>query len=219
MFSAQYQQRPVPIEGNLIRRNWLQFYQTDPDRGIGAEVVQSWDVASTTANTRDWSVCTTWLTIKRNYYLIDVWRGRLEFPQLRHKLISLARAHGPNRLLIEKAGPGLHLLQELKANPAVGVPMPIGIIPEGDKLVRMEAQCARFEAGQVYLPREAPWLSELLHELLAFPTSRHDDQIDSVSQFLKWAETYKDREFTLGMGPKVFVDGKLWSSGQGNESL
>ena len=53
----------------------------------------------------------------------------------------------------------------------------------------MEAQCARFEAGQVYLPKEASWLAEFLRELLAFPHSRHDDQIDSVSQFLQWAET------------------------------
>jgi len=212
-FSAQYQQRPVPFEGNLIKRSWLKWYETAPDRGAGTQVIQSWDVASTTADTRDWSVCTTWLTVKRNYYLLDVWRGRLEFPHLRHRLISLAREHGPNRVLIEKAGPGLHLIQELKANPAPGVPLPYGIIPEGDKLVRMEAQCARFEAGQVSFPQEAPWLSELLHEMLAFPNSRHDDQIDSVSQFLKWAEASKRREFVLGMGPKVFVDGKLWNSG------
>jgi predicted phage terminase large subunit-like protein len=75
--------------------------------------------------------------------------------------------------------------------------MPIGIKPEGDKRVRMEAQSARFEAGQVFLPKEALWLSELLHELLAFPNARYDDQIDSVSQFLNWAEAHA--------GPTSFV--------------
>jgi predicted phage terminase large subunit-like protein len=69
-----------------------------------------------------------------------------------------------------------------------GVPMPIGIIPEGSKLVRMEAQSTRFEAGQVHLPKGAPWLSTFLHEILAFPNLCHDDQTDSVSQFLNWAE-------------------------------
>jgi hypothetical protein len=49
---------------------------------------------------------------------------------------------------------------------------------------------ARFEASQVHLPKEALWLSEVLHEILAFPNSRHDDQIDSVSQFLNWAEAH-----------------------------
>ena len=138
-FSSQYLQRPVPLEGNLIKRDWLKWYDALPSRG---RVVQSWDVASTTTGASDWSVCTTWLIEKRNYYLVDVWRGRLEFPQLRHKLIALARGHAPNEILIEQAGPGLHLVQELRAKPEAGVHVPIGIKPEGDKIVRMEAQCA-----------------------------------------------------------------------------
>ena len=60
-------------------------------------------------------------------------------------------------------------------------------MPEGDKWMRMEAQTPRFEAGHVLLPKEAPWLATFLDELLAFPRGRHDDQVDSVSQFLKWA--------------------------------
>ena len=65
--------------------------------------------------------------------------------------------------------------------------------------MRMEAQCARFEAGQVYLPKEAAWLGELLHEILAFPNARHDDQIDSVSQFLNWAEAEHWRRPTVSL--------------------
>ena len=79
----------------------------------------------------------------------------------------------------------------------------------------MEAQCARFEAGQVYLPREAPWLSEFLHEILAFPNARHDDQIDSVSQFLKRAEASYDRETIVGTYVKIFYgDGREVSAGR-----
>ena len=189
-FSAQYLQRPVPLEGNLIKRDWFKWYDNAPSRVSGVEIVQSWDVASTTGETNDWSVCTTWLVEKRIYSLLDVWCGRLEFPHLRQKLIALAGEHKPNRILIEQVGPGLHLIQDFIANPVAGVPMPIGIKPEGDKRVRMEAQSARFEARQVHLPKEAPWLSAFLHEMLAFPMARHDDQIDSVSQFLNWAESH-----------------------------
>jgi predicted phage terminase large subunit-like protein len=187
-FSAQYLQQPVPIEGNVIKRDWLKWYDTLPSSG---QIVQSWDIASTTTGASDWSVCTTCLIVKRSYYLVDVWRERVEFPQLRRRLIALARNYAPDALLIEQTGPGLHLVQELKANPEPGVPVPIGIKPEGDKLVRMESQSARFEAGQVFLPKEAPWLSGFLHELLAFPNARYDDQVDSVSQFLNWAETHE----------------------------
>jgi predicted phage terminase large subunit-like protein len=193
-FSAQYQQRPIPLEGNLVRREWIKWCVSPPKREQGAQVVQSYDVASTVADIGDYSVCTTWLMVKRSYYLLDVWRGRLEFPDLKRKLIALAREYTPNRILIEQAGPGLHLVQELRTNPVAGVPVPIGINPEGDKLMRMEAQSARFEAGQVYFPEQAPWLATLLHELLGFPNARHDDQVDSISQFLNWAETVHRRE-------------------------
>jgi predicted phage terminase large subunit-like protein len=203
-FSAQYLQRPVPIEGNLVKRDWIKRYDIAPDRGLGAMIIQSWDVASTIGDTRDWSVCTTWLKRQRNYYLLHTWRGQLEFPQLRRKVVSLASEYQPNRILIEQAGAGLHLIQELRTNPVPGIPLPIGVKPEGDKLVRMEAQCARFEAGQVYLPREVPWLSEFLHEILSFPNGRHDDQVDSVSQFLNWAESDCLWRPTVGLvGPKI----------------
>lgn len=203
-FSAQYLQRPVPTEGNLIRRQWFQWFDPPLARGLGAQIVQSWDLATSTGVTNDWSVCTTWMMHNRNYYLLDVWRRRVEFPTLRHQVAELARIHGANRILIENVGPGQHLLQELRAHPFVGVPMPIGIRPLSDKIVRMEAGSARFEAGQVHLPRDAPWLDDLLHEFLAFPNSRHDDQIDSTSQFLNWAETYHEPLVSL-FGPEVFT--------------
>ena len=186
-FSAQYQQSPVPPEGNLIRRDWLKTYDTAPSRGPGVRIVQSWDIATTTDERNDWSVCTTWAIRQKVFYLLDVWRARVEFPALRRQIVNHALAHRAQTVLIEKAGPGLQLVQELRNDPTPQFPKPIGIVPEGDKRMRMEAQTPRFEAGHVLLPKEAPWLADLLDELLAFPRGRHDDQVDSVSQFLKWA--------------------------------
>lgn len=186
-FSAQYQQSPVPPEGNLIKRDWLKTYDTAPSPGLGIRIVQSWDIATTTDERNDWSVCTTWAIKKKDFYVLDVWRARVEFPALRRKVIAHAVSHQAGTVLIEKAGPGLQLLQDLRNDPTPGFPRPIGIVPKGDKVVRMEAQTPRFEAGHVFLPKEAPWLADFLEELLAFPRGRHDDQVDSVSQFLKWA--------------------------------
>ena len=67
------------------------------------------------------------------------------------------------------------------------MPLPIGRKPEGSKVDRMIAHSAKIEAGHVLLPVEAPWRNEFLLELLAFPSGKHDDQVDSVSQFLGWA--------------------------------
>ena len=113
-------------------------------------------------------------------------RDRFEHPALKRKIVSMARDHGANRVLIEKVGIGLPLIQALRQDSARDVPNPIGIKPVGTKLLRMEAQTAKIEAGQVFLPKDAPWLGDLLDELLAFPKGRHDDQVDSVSQFLNW---------------------------------
>ena len=58
--------------------------------------------------------------------------------------------------------------------------------PEGDKVMRMNAQTGAIENGFVYLPRDAAWLADYLHELTTFPNSKYDDQADSTSQALAW---------------------------------
>ena len=209
MFSAQYQQRPVPLEGHIIRREWFRYYDHLP-HDSAKRIVQSWDIAMMTGDANDYSVCTTWWIIKADYYLVDVFRARLQYPDLRRKVASLAAKHGAETILIENAGPGMVLLQDLWGDPPQGMPRPIARKAEGSKVDRMVAQSAKIEAGHVLLPKEADWLDTFLHELLAFPTGRHDDQVDSVSQFLKWASSQRESVFDLtmiGSEAKVFVDG------------
>jgi predicted phage terminase large subunit-like protein len=149
-------------------------------------IVQSWDVAMMTSGRNDYSACSTWLVHKNDAYLVHVYRGRLEYPDLRRKVIGLAAEHRATSVLIEDAGPGMNLLQDLRATMPGGMTRPIGLKPEGSKADRMAAQSAKIEAGHVYLPKSAAWLGEFLTELLSFPNGRHDDQVDSVSQFLRW---------------------------------
>lgn len=208
-FSAQYQQRPVPLEGNLIRREWFRYYDQLPQQGVAGRIVQSWDIAMMTGEANDYSVCTTWRMIKADYYLVDVFRGRLAYPDLRRMVASLAAKHAVETVLIENAGPGMSLLQDLWHDLPHGMTRPLGQTPNGSKEDRMAAQSAKIEAGHVHLPKNADWLDTFLHEILAFPHGRHDDQVDSVSQFLKWSSR-RGAAFNLtmvGMGPKVFVDG------------
>jgi predicted phage terminase large subunit-like protein len=104
------------------------------------------------------------------------------------KVLELAARHEANRVLIEDAGPGMNLLQDLNLEMPLGMTRPIGVKPEGSKQDRVATQSAKIEAGQVHLPKDAPWLHDFLHELLGFPNARHDDQVDSVSQFLCWVQ-------------------------------
>ncbi|MBB4365115.1 putative phage terminase large subunit-like protein [Bradyrhizobium sp. CIR18] len=188
-FSAQYQQQPIPLEGNLIKREWFRRYAQLPTTDPSSHVVQSWDIAMMMGSGNDYSVCTTWRMVHKDYYLVDVYRGRHQYPELRRILIGLAKRHDAATVIIENAGPGMAMLQDLQREMPDELPRPIGIKPEGSKVDRMAAQSFKIEAGQVHLPADAPWLDAYLLELLAFPQGRHDDQVDSTSQFLKWAST------------------------------
>ena len=147
---------------------------------------------------------------KSDYYLVDVFRGRLEYPDLRRKVITLAAKHDARTILIENAGLGMALLQDLWRDPPQGMTRPLGQKPEGSKTERMVAQSAKIEAGHVHLPTNADWLGTFLLELLAFPAGRYDDQVDSVSQFLNWTARAMNpyANMPVGMvGPKVFCNG------------
>lgn len=180
IFSAQYQQAPVPPGGAMIKRDWIRRYCQLPDRTWRVRLIQSRDTACKGGAENDWSVCTTWLVEGGQFYLIDVDRGRYDYPQLKQRALLLADRHQPDSILVEEAGTGSALIQELcqAGRPAIGVR------PEGDKIARMSVQSAKFEAGLVHLPERAAWLADFEAELFAFPGSRYDDQIDSVSQAL-----------------------------------
>jgi phage terminase large subunit-like protein len=59
-------------------------------------------------------------------------------------------------------------------------------LPQVDKESRFAAKSAKIESGLILLPKDAAWLGPFKHELMAFPNGRHDDQVDSVAQFLDW---------------------------------
>lgn len=184
-FNAQYQQQPVPIEGNLIKWEWFKFYEYPPAQNDG-RIIQSWDTASKSTELSDYSVCTTWLMDGTEYYLLDVTRERLDYPHLKQRVIEKAHRHSAHTVVIEDQASGMQLIQDLRHEKR-GIRV-IPRKPVTDKITRMSNQSAVIEAGHVYLPADAPWLDDFKAELLAFPNGKFDDQVDSVSQFLGWAE-------------------------------
>ncbi len=128
-----------------------------------------------------------------DYYLLNVLRERLEYPDLRRRILAHADAHDASAVLIEDASSGAPLIQDLRHE---GKLRPIPVRPDRDKIVRLEAQSAVIEAGHVLLPETAPWLGDFLLEILSFPHGRYDDQVDSLSQFLTWAAAHRRRFLT-----------------------
>jgi predicted phage terminase large subunit-like protein len=186
-FAAQYMQDPVPEAGNLLKRDWLKWYETPPSRQPGDQVVLSVDTAIKVAATADYSACLAFLVRNGNeYYLIDVWRRKLDFPALCAAIGSLCGRHRPNAILIEEQANGSPLIDQCKRNGLTGI---IGRRAVVDKKTRMNGETAKLEAGSLMLPKTAPWLDEFMMEFLAFPGGKHDDQIDALSQFLLWRTT------------------------------
>jgi predicted phage terminase large subunit-like protein len=84
--------------------------------------------------------------------------------------------------LIEDKGSGTSLIQQLQTEHIYCTPCK----PDGSKIERFASASVAFEQRRVIFPQSAPWLEALQRELLAFPGTKHDDQVDSVSQFLNW---------------------------------
>jgi predicted phage terminase large subunit-like protein len=181
IFSAQFQQSPVPPGGAMIHRSWLRYYDQPPERTYRCRVIQSWDTAGKAGAQNSWSVCTTWLVLDKHFYLLDLTRGRYEYPQLRDVATALAERFRPNSILIEDASTGIALAQDLKKAGQYAVRP---VTPEKDKVTRLYVQQAKFEAGQVLFPRNASFIPALEAELLKFPQSKASDQVDSISQAL-----------------------------------
>jgi predicted phage terminase large subunit-like protein len=119
--------------------------------------------------------------------LLDVTRGRFDYPKLRQTALALAERHNPTAILIEDASAGIALAQELRQTGRFRVQ---SIPVDRDKVTRLYVQAAKFEAGKVYLPRHAPFLTDLEAELLTFPQGKHDDQVDSLTQALSFDASF-----------------------------
>ena len=177
----------------MIRREWLRYYDELPDSEYPAQIIQSWDTAVKNGAQNDYSVCSTWLKKGKDYYLIDVTRGRYEYPRLKETALTLADRYKPNEILIEDASTGSPLAQELEEEGIFSVQL---VPVEHDKRARVYVQQAKFENGHVLFPKNAGFVPALEAEILTFPQCKHDDQVDSVMQALAYEGSTYDSSFS-----------------------
>lgn len=117
------------------------------------------------------------------HYLIDAWRGKVEFADLKRRVVELHQMWHPHAVLIEDAASGQSLIQELRA----GTTLPLKPIkPDRDKYSRVAAVCPMLEARRLILPEVAWWREDFIAELTAFPSGAHDDWVDALAQALNY---------------------------------
>jgi len=99
-FASQYQQNPMPLGGAIVKTEWLRHYEQGNLPSRFSFTLQSWDTANKGGELNDFSVCTTWGVFNRHYYLLDVFRKRVNYPDLKRAVKEQARIHDVNIVLI-----------------------------------------------------------------------------------------------------------------------
>lgn len=181
-FSALFQQRPQALEGGILKAAWWKYYNPAALPRF-SRIILSWDTAFKAKEKNDYSVCTVWGEGENGYYLLDLWKDRVEYPALKRVAKSLGEKWRPHGVLIEDKASGQSLIQDLKFDTKLPI---IGIPANVDKVVRANAVSSIVESGRVYLPEKAEWLPDFLIEAGNFPNGAHDDQVDSVTQALEY---------------------------------
>ena len=174
-FAGQYQQTPAPAGGGMIKEAWFRRYRRGECLEKFDQLIQSWDTANKPSELADYSVCTTWGLKGPNFYLLNVLRKKLSFPDLKRAVVEQDRLFHPEVILIEDKASGTQLIQDLIE---AGVSHVTRYKPDGDKTMRLHAQTATIENGFVHLPEEAHWLVDYVSELTMFPAGRYDDQVE-----------------------------------------
>ena len=191
-FVSQYQQTPVPLGGAMVKTEWLKYYNPPEQPGSFDLILQSWDTANKVTELSDYSVCTTWGKKGNFFYLLNVFRRRMEYPDLKRAVREQAKLYSATTVLIEDKASGIQLIQELKQEGIRGMTA-YEPTAGSDKVMRLHAQTAAIENGQVLLPYEVHWLPDYVKELTSFPGGKHDDQVDSTAQALDWLQRPRPR--------------------------
>jgi len=207
-FEAQYQQNPTPRNDDYLKWEKIERYDDRPERPELTEVVVSWDTAMKDGPTNSYSVGTVWGWNVDAWLLLHVERARLPYPELLDRVRLIHAKWRPDLVLIEDTSLGTPLLGELRRD-ARGYNgrerahrcQYLAIKPAASKEERLLAGTHLLYTGKVFFPAEAAWLEDYQRELLAFPDAKHNDQVDSTSQFLEWASSTRARARTEGQPP------------------
>lgn len=185
-WNAQYQQKPTSEEGAIIKREWWKMWEAE--RPPSCEfIIQSWDTAFTKNNRSDYSACTTWGVFHpdegpdAHVILLDAFKERMEFPELKRKAFEMWKDWEPDAFVVEAKAAGAPLIYELRQ---MGIPVQEFTPSRGnDKVVRVNAVSDLFSSGKVWAPRKR-WAEEVMEEIAGFPYSDNDDLTDSTTQAL-----------------------------------
>jgi predicted phage terminase large subunit-like protein len=192
-FAGQYQQRPAPAEGGMLKREWFSRRWTLPGaiapEGIQARTVPTdfelysifVDAAFKKTDDSDKVAIGVFGIKGPDVYLLRLAWERMTFTETVTRLVDLkAKFPMVNGIFIEDKANGSAIIDTLKNK----VPGIVPIEPDGGKESRIASVSPFIEAGNFWLPLSATWLDDFITEACAFPKAPHDDAIDMTAYAL-----------------------------------
>jgi len=182
-WQAQYQQNPVGNESAIIKRDWWKWWEEDNPPEC-EYILQAWDTAFEKNNRADYSAGTTWGVFthhkdnQKYLILLNTYKKRVEFPDLKRDVLREYNEYEPDTLIVEKKASGAPLIYDLRA---MGIPVSEYTPSKGqDKFARLNSVSDIIASGKVWVPRTR-WAEELVDEIASFPSGEHDDLVDSTT--------------------------------------
>lgn len=185
-WNALYMGRPTSAEGNIFKREWWRYYNKLPDniQLIGISV----DATFKDSDTSDYVAIEVWGKLNGNYYLIDLIKKRMDFPETLRAIRYMAdRYPQKHSILVEDKANGSAIISMLR-HEIEGI---IPITPKESKIARANAITGVVEAGNVYLPEYADFTGEFVEEFASFPNGVNDDLVDACTQFINKFKFYQ----------------------------
>ena len=178
-WNALYMGRPTSAEGNIFKREWWKYYNKLPDniQLVGISV----DATFKDSDTSDFVAIEVWGKLNGDYYLMDLIKKRMDFPDTLRAVRYMADKY-PQRhsILVEDKANGSAIIAMLK-HEIGGI---VAITPKESKVARANAITGIVEGGNVYLPEYADFTGEFVEEFASFPNGVHDDMVDACTQFI-----------------------------------
>lgn len=181
-WSALFQQRPAPEEGDYFKREWFRYYTTAPDLNT-LRIYGASDYA-VTEDGGDWTVHgVVGVDPDDNIYVLDIWRQRTSPDVWIEAFLDLCDTYKPEEWgeeagqIKRSVGPFIKKRQMERKIWTYRRQYPSST----NKSVRAQSIRGRAAMNKLYLPRNATWMEPFLNELLVFPSGRYDDQVDFLS--------------------------------------
>jgi predicted phage terminase large subunit-like protein len=181
-YETQYQQRPSVQEGEILKRSDWRFYNPS-ELPANLKIVSGWDFAAKTGQQNDYTVGLTVGKCGSKFYILDLYKKRVEFPQAKRDFTLQTDKHNPIKIYVEDASNGTPLISEMSTTKYRSKIVAVGTKGK-DKMSRVIPITPIVEAGNVLLPLGASWVDDFIYECASFPNGEHDDIVDALAMIL-----------------------------------